>query len=71
MTKTEDFCREFFLRRPEVERRTGLSCSTLYELMAQGAFPKPVPLGPKSVGWRESEVWAWQQGRIAERDQEA
>ncbi len=47
------------LRRPEVENRTGLSRSTLYDWMKRGNFPLPVRLGTRLVAWRESEVTAW------------
>ena len=47
------------LRRRQVEQRTGLSRSTLYQYMKDGCFPKPVPLGPRAVGWLESEVSDW------------
>ena len=30
------------LRRPQVEQRTGLSRSTLYQYIKDGDFPKPV-----------------------------
>jgi prophage regulatory protein len=56
------------LRRSEVERATGLSRSTIYELMATGGFPKPVPLTRRSVGWIETEIVRWQRDRIAARD---
>ena len=56
------------LRRWEVESRTGYSRSTLYKMMAEDRFPKPVRLGPRAVGWVESEVDAWLQDRLAERD---
>ena len=52
-----------FLRRKQVETRTGLSRSTIYQYVKDGAFPKPVPLGPRAVGWLESDVSEW----IAER----
>ena len=52
-----------FLRRKQVETRTGLSRSTIYQYIKDGVFPKPVPLGPRAVGWLESEVSGW----IAER----
>lgn len=52
-----------FLRRKQVEMRTGLSRSTIYQYIKDGAFPKPVRLGPRAVGWLESEVSEW----IAER----
>lgn len=39
--------------------RTGLSKSTIYRKVAEGTFPKPVPLGPNSSGWYESEFDRW------------
>lgn len=56
------------LRIEEVEHRTGLKTSTLYQYMLDGKFPRPVPLGNKSRGWIEAEVDAWIGMRIAERD---
>jgi len=53
------------LRRPEVESRVGLTCSTIYELMAAGEFPRPVPINGRTVGWVESEIEVWVVGRIA------
>lgn len=47
------------LRRRQVEARTGLSRSTIYELMKQGTFPESVSLGEKAVGWVESEIDTW------------
>ena len=57
-----------FLRRPIVEARIGLSRSSIYDLIAAGEFPMPVPLGRRTVGWLESEIADWQKRRIAERD---
>ena len=56
------------LRRPAVEATTGLSRSTIYQHMQAGIFPKPIPLGPKAVGWLESEVLAWIKARTDERN---
>ena len=50
-------------RRPDVERITGLSRSTLYAMMAEGTFPKPVKLGKRAVGWREADISAWLDSR--------
>ena len=47
------------LRRPAVERLTGLSYSSIYRQMRAGRFPGRVRLGPKSVGWKEAEVLNW------------
>lgn len=59
---------ERFLRRAEVERITGLGRSTIYDKMALGEFPRPVPLSSGAVGWLESEVAAWQAAKVALRD---
>ena len=47
------------LRLPEVTRRTGRSRSAIYRGVADGTFPAPVALGPRAVGWRESDITAW------------
>lgn len=52
------------LRRKQVQNRTGLSRSTIYERMKTGAFPKSVSLGPRAVGWIEAEVDRWLSERI-------
>lgn len=52
------------LRRKQVEARTGLSRSTIYARMADGTFPKPVSLGPRAVGWVESEITDWLTGQV-------
>lgn len=54
---------ERILRRPEVEFRTGLSRSTIYDWMKRGEFPQPVKLGSRLVAWRESDVTAWLKSR--------
>jgi prophage regulatory protein len=55
------------LRREEVKRRTGLSTSGLYKLMAEGRFNRPVRIAG-IVAWPEHEVESFLQQRIAERD---
>jgi prophage regulatory protein len=57
-----------FLRLYEVKQATGLGHATIYEWMARGDFPKPVPLGGRRVGWIDAEILEWQNKRIAERD---
>ena len=51
------------MRRPEVERVTGISTSTLYEMIKCGEFPKPVRLGKRAVGWPETVVSDWLDSR--------
>lgn len=52
------------MRRREVESRTGLSRSTIYERIRAGAFPAPISLGGKAVGWIEHEVNRWLTDRV-------
>jgi prophage regulatory protein len=58
-----------YLRQREVRERVGISQSTLYRMMATGAFPRQVKLSERSSAWIESEVEAFMNARIAERDQ--
>lgn len=51
------------IRRPKVQERTGLSCSTIYQLISENAFPKQVRLGKRSVGWYEDEIDEWIESR--------
>jgi prophage regulatory protein len=53
------------LRLPAVKAESGASRSTIYLRIQQGLWPKPVRLGPRSVGWPASEVAAINNARIA------
>ncbi len=55
---------EAILRLPLVKTRTGLSRSTIYLRVKEGAFPKPVSLGARAVGWLESEIDDWLEQQI-------
>jgi prophage regulatory protein len=50
---------DYILRRPAVQAAVGLSTSTIYAMMAEGAFPKPLRLSKRAVGWRESDIAEW------------
>lgn len=52
------------LRMAELKIRIGLSRSTIYELITSGHFPRSVSLGPRAVGWLESDIDAWLESRI-------
>ena len=47
---------------------TGVPTSTWYDLQNAGLAPKPIHLGPRSVGWLISELDEWVERRRAERD---
>ena len=50
-------------RRPDVEHMVGLSRSTLYAMIADGTFPRPIKLGKRAVGWREADLLLWLEHR--------
>lgn len=52
------------LRLPHVKTMTGLARSTIYARIAEGAFPAPVKLGRRAVGWVESEIQQWLQKQV-------
>jgi len=56
------------LRMAHVKACTKLSRSSIYLRMANGTFPKPIPLGPRAVGWLESEINAWFAAQAEKRD---
>lgn len=64
------------LRIPDVQKKTGLSRSTIYSKLNPSSkyfdptFPKPIRLGngpASSVGLIESEIDIWIEGRAAAR----
>ncbi len=61
-----------FIRMREACHKTGLSKSSIYDLMAQGHFPKTIRLSPnengRSVAFIESEIETWIAERIAARN---
>ncbi|MEJ5039145.1 helix-turn-helix transcriptional regulator [Pseudomonas sp. MYb398] len=53
-----------FIRLPEVRQITGMGTTTIYKMVNEGAFPRQVALGGRSVAWVRSEVQDWAQSRI-------
>ena len=53
------------LRLPAVKEMTGLSRSTIYLRISEGAFPRPISLGGRAVGWIEEEILNWINKKIA------
>jgi prophage regulatory protein len=54
-----------FLRLDDVRVRVPYSRSTIYQLMAQGKFPKPIKLGERAVAWVEADIDQWMADRTA------
>ena len=59
------------LRMKQVQEKTGLSRSYLYDLSNRGLFPASVPLipGGAAKAWVETEINDWINSRIAARQE--
>jgi len=58
-------------RFADLKRITGLSAATLHRRIADGSFPKPIKLGPRTVGWLADEIDAFIEKARAKRDASA
>lgn len=47
------------LRLPMVSRMTGLGQSTIWRMVKQERFPRPVKLSERITAWRADDVKAW------------
>ena len=47
------------LRRPDVQQRTGLSRSSLYNLIKEGRIPRPVQISDRRVTWDSDDIDRW------------
>jgi len=56
------------LRLPAVKDKTGLPTSTIYWQIEKKAFPRPIKLGERSVGWIEAEINQWISNKITLRE---
>jgi len=54
------------IRRQAVEVTTGLSRSSIYAMMSDNSFPRPIRIGKRAVAWREGDIAAWIEQRSAE-----
>ena len=50
---------DHILRQPSLRSKTGRANATTWKDVKEGTFPPPIRIGPRAVGWRESEVNAW------------
>lgn len=50
---------EKLYKRTEVEALTGLSRTTIYEMMKDGSFPRPLRVSKRAVRWQESTLTNW------------
>lgn len=54
------------LRLPAVIAATGLSKSTIYARIAEGAFPKQISLGPRLVAWLDTDIQNWISSQVSQ-----
>ena len=56
------------IKLQEVTSMTSLCRTVIYERIKKGEFPPPISLGSRASGWIQSEIEAWIQKQINERD---
>ena len=72
-TNTENqLNKDRILRPKQTKEVVNLSMATMYRLAKDedSTFPKPIKLSEHASGWLESEIYAWLDERIAQRDSE-
>ena len=47
------------LRQAEVEAKLRMSHTSFWRLRKKSDFPKPIALGPRTIGWREDAIDIW------------
>ena len=55
-------------RLQQVMTQTGLSRSTIYEMIKREEFPRQFKLGARAVGWLAEDVLDWIDSRFCEPD---
>ena len=55
-----------FYRRSALEDMLGISRSTIYRLMLDEEFPRPIKLGRRAVGWKSEDIDEWLLGQAEE-----
>jgi len=53
------------IRRKEVEGKTGLKHSMIYDLIKKGELVEPIKIGERAVAWIESEIDVINAARMA------
>ena len=54
---------KILMTREQVQELAAISCSTIYKLMKQDQFPKPIKVGRYAVRWYRAEVMDWLEAR--------
>lgn len=59
---------QIVLRLPQVQKRLGLSRSSIYMLIKSGELKRPIKIGERAIGWPESDIDDYINKKIRERD---
>lgn len=59
----EELHESSLLRLPDVLRHVPVGRTRLYQLVADGKFPRPVQLTDRAVAWRWADVLDWLRSR--------
>jgi prophage regulatory protein len=51
-------------RLNQVKEITGLSRSSLYQMMDKGLFPRSINIGPRAIAWTDISINEWIESRI-------
>lgn len=51
------------LRCQDVTKTVGLSRASIYRLMEEGLFPRPVRIGKAAVAWKPEDLQQWVDSR--------
>ena len=55
-------------RRKDLENSLGLSRSTIYLMISENRFPKPVKIGRRAFGWRSDDISKWLENMQEDRN---
>lgn len=59
IVRTRRITDDRILRLPQVREKVGRANATIWKDVSEGTLPPPVRIGPRAVGWRNSELLAW------------
>ena len=59
MNETNPVAPDAILRVGTVAERIGLARPTIYRMVKDGEFPRPIKITTRAVGWRESDLATW------------
>lgn len=63
LSRPEQSATPSILRKKDILAATGLSISSIYSMIEAGTFPPSIQLGPRSSGWKRTDINAWLNGK--------